>query len=107
MAALQAILGERLKRLRLDGRAMKEAVLMFFEIREDKGFSRSPSTSELLDWLRALAAEKLDVDRPLGQQPGALRAAAGALFKTREDIDRTRALRSSAAQAGVPSSSVN
>jgi MoxR-like ATPase len=107
VTALQAILGERLKRLRLDGRAMKEAVLMFFEIREDKGFSRSPSTSELLDWLRALAAEKLDVDRPLGEQAGALRAAAGALFKTREDIDRARALRSPAAQAGVPSSSVN
>ncbi len=90
---LQSILGERLKRLPLAGTAMREAVTRFFEIRADRGFSRAPSTSELLDWLRALAAAGLNGDQPLDDQPQALQAAAGSLFKTREDIDRARTWR--------------
>ncbi len=93
LGELQSILGERLKRLALGGAALKQAVALFFRIRDDRGFSRAPSTSELLDWLRALSAAGLDDTRDLSAQPEALKAAAGSLFKTREDIDRARNMR--------------
>ena len=87
---LQQILGERLKSLSLGSARMTEAVQLFFRIREEKAFSRAPSTSELLDWLRALKAHGLQDGQPLQGQGGALMAAAGSLFKTREDLDHAR-----------------
>jgi MoxR-like ATPase len=92
LTELQLILGERLKALALGGPRLSEAVSMFFKIRDDKGFSRSPSTSELLDWLRALTAHGLDEGEALASQHAALKAAAGSLFKTREDLDHARRL---------------
>jgi len=89
---LQQILGARLQRLTLPTKVQQDAVNLFFAVREDKRFSRAPSTSELLDWLRALAIAKIDPDRPLRQQPAALSAAASALFKTREDLEHARSL---------------
>ena len=93
MGELQAILGERLKQLPVAGDTMKAAVALFFTAREDRGFSRAPSTSELLDWLRALAAAGLQDGVPLSRQPAVLETAAGSLFKTREDIAQWRRLR--------------
>jgi MoxR-like ATPase len=89
---LQQILGDRLKALDLGGPRLVEAVRLFFRVREEKAFSRSPSTSELLDWLRALKAHGLHDDQPLEGQTAALLAAAGSLFKTREDLDHARRL---------------
>jgi len=89
---LQKILGARLSGLDLGGDALAEAVALFFRIRDDRAFSRSPSTSELLDWLRALKAHGLEPGKPLESQPAALKAAAGSLFKTREDIAHARKL---------------
>lgn len=90
MAELQNILGARLARLPLGGQALQDAVALFFRIREDRGFSRAPSTSELLDWLRALASAGLQDALPLAGQTVPLRAAIGSLFKTREDLERAR-----------------
>ena len=89
---LQEILGERLRSVPLGENSVNAAVKLFFRIRDDRGFSRAPSTSELLDWLRALAAAGLDDKVPLEQQPKVVAAAAGSLFKTREDIERARNL---------------
>ncbi len=90
---LQQILGARLKGLPLAGDTVTQAVKLFFRIRDDRGYSRAPSTSELLDWLRALSAAGLTDARPLAEQPEAFQAAAGSLFKTREDLDRARAMK--------------
>lgn len=82
---LQAILGARLSRLRLRGRAFDEALAFFFTVRKDPRIAKKPSTSELLDWLRALHAARADAARPLVDQPVIAQAALGSLLKTRED----------------------
>jgi MoxR-like ATPase len=84
-AELQAILGARLSRLKLQGRAFDEALAFFFNVRKDARITKKPSTSELLDWLRALHAAKAKPDVPLAQQPELAQAALGSLLKTRED----------------------
>jgi MoxR-like ATPase len=89
--ALQDVLGERLKRLELPSVLVQQALELFFRIRADRGYSRSPSTSELLDWLRAIRSRKPDPGIPLKQQREVLETAYGSLFKTREDIERARA----------------
>lgn len=91
--ALQQVLGERLKRIQLENAVVAEALDIFFAIRADRGFSRSPSTSELLDWLRTIRSRKPAQGRKLREQPEVLGAAFGSLFKTREDIDRARSMK--------------
>jgi len=66
---------------------VREALTVFFEIREVAGLKKKPSTSELRDWLRLLMVE----DMP----PEALRAKGaksaipplhGALLKNEQDV---------------------
>ena len=45
---------------------LREALAVFYEVREVQGLKKRPSTSELLDWLKLLVAEDL--------QPGELRS---------------------------------
>ncbi|MGZ9035210.1 MAG: AAA family ATPase, partial [Rhodospirillales bacterium] len=40
-------------------RLVHEALTVFFEIRDVPGLKKKPSTSELLDWLKLLMAEKI------------------------------------------------
>jgi MoxR-like ATPase len=87
---LQVVLGERLRSLDLEDDILNDAVKLFFQIRADRAFSRAPSTSELLDWLRALRQHGLQPGRPLKEQTQALGAAAGSLFKTREDLEHAQ-----------------
>jgi len=66
---------------------LKEAMEVFFEVREVPGLKKKPSTSELLDWLKLLLAEDIP--------PEALRAKDrktiipplhGALLKNEQDV---------------------
>ena len=66
---------------------LREALEMFFEMREVPGLKKKPSTSELLDWLKLLLAEDIP--------PDALRAKDrktiipplhGALLKNEQDV---------------------
>ena len=41
---------------------LREALEVFFEVREVPGLKKKPSTSELLDWLKLLLAEDISVD---------------------------------------------
>lgn len=91
-AELAQILGARLQRLELGGVAFKQALELFFKLREDTGFAKKPSTSELLDWLRALAAAGLEPGLELAGQRAAMNVALGSLMKTREDLERARSL---------------
>src|SRR5258708_37340801 len=66
---------------------LREALEVFFEVREVPGLKKKPSTSELLDWLKLLLAEDIP--------PDALRAKDrktiipplhGALLKNEQDV---------------------
>jgi MoxR-like ATPase len=85
---LQEILGARLARLPLKGPGFDQALALFFKVRGDGGFEKKPSTSELLDWLRVLAAAGLDAARPLAEQKDLVLSTLGSLLKTRADLER-------------------
>ena len=66
---------------------LREAMEVFFEVREVPGLKKKPSTSELLDWLKLLLAEDIP--------PEALRSKDrktiipplhGALLKNEQDV---------------------
>ena len=68
-------------------RLVREALTLFYEVREVPGLKKRPSTSELLDWLKLLLAEEIP--------PEALRASDrrslipplhGALLKNEQDV---------------------
>src|SRR5437870_3041273 len=72
---------------RLKKALLKEALEVFFELREVPGLKKKPSTSELLDWLKLLLAEDIP--------PEALRShdkkviippMHGALLKNEQDV---------------------
>ncbi|OHC68012.1 MAG: AAA family ATPase [Rhodocyclales bacterium RIFCSPLOWO2_02_FULL_63_24] len=72
---------------RLKQNLLREAMEVFFELREIPGMKKKPSTSELLDWLKLLVAEDIP--------PEALRSKdrktvvpplAGALLKNEQDV---------------------
>ncbi len=87
---IEAILGGRLRALKLAGTGYDEAVAFFYALRNAPGVQKKPSTSELLDWLRALAAAGFEWPRGLKDQRERARSCLGSLAKTDEDIKRAR-----------------
>lgn len=85
------IVGGRLRELPLDAPAFEAARQFFFKLR-DAGLAKKPSTSELLDWLRALARAGLDPAADLGSQRKVAEACLGTLAKTEADVARARTL---------------
>ena len=72
----------------LEERLLAQALARFYWIREQEGFKKRPSTSELLDWILALrragfAAERLETELPF----------IGALMKTEADVEHLKWLR--------------
>jgi MoxR-like ATPase len=66
---------------------LREALEVFFEIREVPGLKKKPSTSELLDWLKLLMAEDISPDALHGQdQAKIIPPLAGALLKNEQDV---------------------
>jgi len=66
---------------------VKEALSVFFDIREVPGLKKKPSTSELLDWLKLLMAEELPVDVLKSKDPSKLIPPLhGALLKNEQDV---------------------
>ena len=62
------------------------ALTQFYEIREQQGLKKKPSTSEVLDWLKLLLAEELtpeDLKRDAGNLLPKLH---GALLKNEQDV---------------------
>ena len=75
---------------------LREALTLFFEVRETPGLKKKPSTSELLDWIKLLMAEDMPPEalrtrRPQEADPAAARRAA-----------EERAGRAPVRAAGVP-----
>jgi MoxR-like ATPase len=62
------------------------ALTQFYEIREQSGLKKKPSTSEVLDWLKLLLAEDLDPADLKRDGADALPKLHGALLKNEADV---------------------
>lgn len=64
---------------------VREALNVFFEVREMPGLKKKPATSELLDWLRLLMIEDMPAES-LRDRSAAIPPLHGALLKTEQDV---------------------
>lgn len=62
------------------------ALTQFFEIRDQQGLKKKPSTSEVLDWLKLLLAEDLTAEDLKKGGTQALPRLHGALLKNEQDV---------------------
>ena len=62
------------------------ALTRFYEIRDQAGLKKKPSTSEVLDWLKLLLAEDLDAADLRRDGASALPKLHGALLKNEQDV---------------------
>jgi MoxR-like ATPase len=68
-------------------RLVSEALTTFYRMREVPGLKKKPSTSELLDWLKLLMSEDIDVETLREKNPNKLVPPLhGALLKNEQDI---------------------
>ena len=66
---------------------LKEAMEVFFEVREVPGLKKKPSTSELLDWLKLLLVDDIDPETLREKSPNKLIPPLhGALLKNEQDV---------------------
>ena len=66
---------------------LREAMEMFYDIRDVPGLKKKPSTSELLDWLKLLMAEDVPADILRTRDPAKLIPPLyGALLKSEQDV---------------------
>jgi MoxR-like ATPase len=66
---------------------VREALTIFYDIREVPGLKKKPSTSELLDWLKLLMSESLSAEVLRSRDPKKLIPPLhGALLKNEQDI---------------------
>ena len=65
---------------------LTEALTQFYQIREQAGLKKKPSTSEVLDWLKLLLAEDLDAEDLKKGGAQALPTLHGALLKNEQDV---------------------
>ena len=66
---------------------LREALEVFFAIREVPGLKKKPSTSELLDWLKLLMAEDISPETLRGKDHAKIiPPLAGALLKNEQDV---------------------
>ncbi|WP_300057985.1 MoxR family ATPase [uncultured Roseobacter sp.] len=62
------------------------ALTQFYEIRDQAGLKKKPSTSEVLDWLKLLLAEDLTAEDLKSSGANALPKLHGALLKNEQDV---------------------
>ncbi|HKL69712.1 MoxR family ATPase [Salibaculum sp.] len=67
-------------------RLLTTALTQFYEIRDQAGLKKKPSTSEVLDWLKLLLAEDLDPADLARDGASALPKLHGALLKNEQDV---------------------
>ncbi|PCJ46437.1 MAG: ATP-binding protein [Gammaproteobacteria bacterium] len=72
---------------------LKEAMDIFFQIRDVPGLKKKPSTSELIDWLKLLLADDIPEDILKGRDHSkAIPPLYGALLKNEQDVHRLEKL---------------
>ena len=66
---------------------LREAMAMFYDLREVPGLKKKPSTSELLDWIRLLMVEDVDPETLRAKDARTLiPPLCGALLKNEQDV---------------------
>ncbi len=66
---------------------LKEAMDIFFQVRDVPGLKKKPSTSELIDWLKLLLADDIPEEILKGRDPSkAIPPLYGALLKNEQDV---------------------
>ncbi len=66
---------------------LKEALDIFFKVRDVPGLKKKPSTSELIDWLKLLLADDIPEEILKGRDPTkAIPPLYGALLKNEQDV---------------------
>lgn len=66
---------------------VKEALDIFFQVREINGLKKKPSTSELIDWLKLLMADNIDLQAlQSSDSTNAVPLLHGALLKNEQDV---------------------
>jgi MoxR-like ATPase len=71
----------------LKQRLLREALTIFFDMRDVPGLKKKPSTSELLDWLKLLVNEDIDAETLRQRDPKkAIPPLHGALLKNEQDV---------------------
>lgn len=66
---------------------IREALEVFFEVREIPGLKKKPSTSELIDWLKLLMADDIPEEILKSRDPSnAIPPLYGALLKNEQDV---------------------
>ncbi len=78
----------------LERKLMDNALTLFYSVREIDGLKKKPSTSELIDWIKLLAADRVAA----GELPGvdieeSLPPYSGALIKNEADYEMLEAIR--------------
>ena len=82
-ATMERIVAAHYPDLRSD--LAREALTVFFRIRDTQGIKKPPATSELLDWLRLLMVDDMSPEA-LRDERSALPALHGALLKNEQDV---------------------
>ncbi len=68
-------------------RLVRQALNTFYQLRDTPGLKKKPSTSELLDWLKLLMVEDVDLDTLREKDPRkAIPPLHGALLKNEQDV---------------------
>jgi MoxR-like ATPase len=71
----------------IEQRLVGEALEIFFALREVPNLKKKPSTSELIDWLKLLLADRIDAKTLAEQDPSsAMPPLYGALLKNEQDV---------------------
>ena len=71
----------------LKPRLIEEALRQFFAVRETPGLKKKPTTSELLDWIKLLVSEDIDLETLRENDPRKLIPPLhGALLKNEQDV---------------------
>ena len=71
----------------LKPRLIEEALKQFFAVRETPGLKKKPTTSELLDWIKLLVSEDIDLETLREKDPRKLIPPLhGALLKNEQDV---------------------
>ena len=72
---------------RLKQALLKEALNVFYEIRDVPGLKKKPATSELIDWLKLLMADEIPVSALRSNDPKVvIPPLHGALLKNEQDV---------------------
>ena len=70
----------------IKGDLLTTALTQFYELRDQQGLKKKPSTSEVLDWLKLLLAEDLTPEDLRRDGANALPTLHGALLKNEQDV---------------------